>query len=64
MRIPVDYYERKYMNMIEKIGAFLDELNGSKVWEYLKSIIAKISKLLGYYEEEEAQKIIDLIPQA
>ena len=50
--------------MIEKIGAFLDELNGSKVWEYLKSVINKIVALLSFYGEDEAATIVDLIPKA
>lgn len=49
--------------MLDKIGAFLDDLNGSTLWAYLKSVIAKIVKLLGYYGEDEAATIIDLIPQ-
>ena len=49
--------------MLDKIGAFLDELNGSTVWAYLKSVINKIVALLGFYGEDEAAIIVDLIPQ-
>ena len=49
--------------MLDKIGAFLDELNGSTLWAYLKSVIAKIVALLGFYGEDEAATIVDLIPQ-
>ena len=50
--------------MLDKIGAVLDELNGSTLWAYLKSVINKIVALLGYYGEDEAATIVDLIPKA
>ena len=46
---------------LEKVGAALDALNGSTLWAYLKSVLNKITALLGFYGEDEAATIVDLI---
>lgn len=48
-------------DFLKKIGDALDALNGSTAWEYLKSVLNKIVALLGYYKEDEAATVIDLI---
>ena len=49
---------------LAKVEEILNGLNESTLWAYLKSVINKIVALLGYYGEDEAATIVDLIPKA
>lgn len=50
------------MELITKIGDFLNELNASDLWnKYIKGLVEKVKKILGLYEEDKAQEAVDII---
>ncbi len=50
------------MELIKKIGDFLNELNASDLWnKYIKGLVEKVKSILGFYEEETAKEAVDII---
>ena len=63
-RIPIDFSEKEVFIMIDlihKIDAFIEKIEGASIWGYVNSVIDKVKKLLDYEGDTDAVQFIEIM---
>ena len=64
IRIPIDFSEEGSILMIDlihKIDALIEKIEGASFWGYVNSVIEKVKALLDYEGDSDAVTFIDIM---